>query len=695
MAAPDLSTGLLEACDDPKLFGVELWPMQRECMGAMADSRITVLKLGRRSGKSFMIALAALHACLLRPGLRRYVRPRERGYAVVVATNLRQARLVVAAARSVVEASPLLARMVESATDDELQFRNGMALTAFPCTSRGGRGWPIHTLILDEAAHFLDTEGNSAAERVYEALMPSTAQFGADARVHVSSTPYGEEGLFASLYEEAASGVLVDAVALSATSAEMNPTLTPEFLAAEEARDPESFRGEYLAEFVGSGGAFFDAKLIEACVAERGELTPDQGTDWVAGLDPAFSSDPFGLALVGRAKDDPGRLVVGAVRSWQPAKRKLLSFSDRREREDEVIAEVAEVCREFGARVVTDQYAARAVTDALAAEGLRVSSRPLTAASKTQVFTETRARLYAGSLELYEQPELLAELRRIRTRYAAGSSSVVTPRVNGTHCDLAMATALAVFEHRGSGSAFPSFSAIHVVPAFKVPEHWERVEALAGGATTAWLSCAVDTAGNLFVVDELVGSGLPSAIAPRIRAKGGGKACFAPRELFGGREAGAWPAWGEASAVADEYMRLGLRMINCEDDRAAGFVRLGELLRATDAPLPEQHPRAGETGSPRLFVFDTCGALLDELRSAPLEADDEPLPSVAVSRRWEATRGPAVVALRLIAMTRPSPSEEPKRLPDGMRERAQAVALEGRGTRFEEEAAGVGWSRYE
>jgi hypothetical protein len=110
------------------------------------------LALGRRSGKTLLAALIALWFCLLRPELAAHVRRRERRYAVAVATNLRQSRLFVQAARSIVEASPLLAGLVESATDDEIRFRNGTALAAFPCTSRGGRGWPVMCLLMDEAA---------------------------------------------------------------------------------------------------------------------------------------------------------------------------------------------------------------------------------------------------------------------------------------------------------------------------------------------------------------------------------------------------------------------------------------------------------------------------------------------------------------------------------------------------------------
>jgi hypothetical protein len=108
--------------------------------------------------------------------------------------------------------------------EDEIQFANGGTLAAFPCTSRGGRGWPIACLLLDEAAHFVsETEGYQPAERVFEALVPSTAQFGDLARIILASTPYGTLGLFHELWTRAAGGELVDAVAQRVTTREVNP----------------------------------------------------------------------------------------------------------------------------------------------------------------------------------------------------------------------------------------------------------------------------------------------------------------------------------------------------------------------------------------------------------------------------------------------------------------------------------------
>ncbi len=166
----------------------------------------------------------------------------------------------------------------------------------------------------------------------------------------------------------------------------------------------------------------------------------------MAGLDPAFSSDPFGVVLVGRARHDSRRLVVGAVRAWAP-RRRAVSLEEGRDIEDTVLAEVATVLRTYDARAVTDQYRAAGVAERLRRYGLTVRSEPMTAPTKDAAFGFLRGRVNEGGIELPDDRELIRELRAIRTRYAAGRSSVVLPRIGGSHCDRAQALALAVYEH--------------------------------------------------------------------------------------------------------------------------------------------------------------------------------------------------------------------------------------------------------
>lgn len=440
-SGPRLRAGLLEACEGPQLFGFELWPRQRELLAAVESGpRIQVWAVGRRSGKTTLAALICLWDALLRPELDELVRPGETRCTVAIATNLSQARVLLAAARSIIERSPGLSPLIEASKDDELRFRlpagASTAILALPCSSRGGRGRPISTLVMDEAAHFLsETDGHQTAHRVWEALAPSTAQFGDAARLILASTPYGSDGLFAEIFYRAQSGDLEGALAQHARTRDVNPTISEGFLESERLRDPASFSQEYEAEFFAAGDAYLDFNQIE--VVERRHIAPEEGTDWVLGLDPAFSRDPMGVAIVGRAVEQPRQLLLAHAEAIASDG----AFAAPLER-------AGQLARRFDARVVTDQYAAPAVLEKLRSAGLSVRVNTMSAESKTKVYAELRARLYDGSLELPEHPKLITELRRLRSRFSPGRAAVINPRAGGSHGDMAQALALAVHELR-------------------------------------------------------------------------------------------------------------------------------------------------------------------------------------------------------------------------------------------------------
>ena len=263
----------------------------------------------------------------------------------------------------------------------------------------------------------------------------------------MSSTPYGTTGLFHDLWQRAHAGEIRDAVAQHAATEQVNPTIDAACFAMEEARDPDSFRSEYLAEFTGSGDAFLDFDRID--LAGAPVAGPKDAQAWVAGLDPAFSKDPFGLALAGRTAD--GRMAVGPVRALRPEG----DFSGP-------IDEVAQVVKEYKARACTDQFSSAAVTDRLRNHhGLAVRINTMTPQSKTAIFQALRTSLYDGTLLLPDHPGLIDELRRLRTKYAAGQAAVVNPRVGGSHGDMAQSLALAVHELSSTivGTRGPFFAA--------------------------------------------------------------------------------------------------------------------------------------------------------------------------------------------------------------------------------------------
>jgi hypothetical protein len=464
------NVGLVAACDHARLLNFALWPKQRDLLTAVEQHRINVWAAGRRSGKSTCAALTLVWDATMRPQLAQHLRPGERRYCVGIATNLRQSRLLLDAARAIVRASPLLSSLLESETEDELHFP-GATIIALPATARGIRGFAVSSIVFDEMAHMLDADSNQAAEPLWRALVPATAQFGEESRIVACSTPWGTSGLFHELYVKAESGELEDAHAAHATTAQANPTVKPDFLRREFERDPTSYSGEYEARFLASGGAYIDATRIAECVGRTGLGRLDV-LDPILGVDLGFTSDPAALVVLGK---DPARqdtLVVAMTRKWEPAKSR--TFEQRRRVEDTLLSDICEVAYAYGlpsraCPVMLDQYLSEPVKSYFQKRAVPVKVLGLTATTKSLCFDELRQRIYGRSIELPDDPDLLGELRGLRSQYKAGSSTVVTPRTSRGHSDLAVALALAVWESRHVGTS-ELHAAYHSWRSWDAPE---------------------------------------------------------------------------------------------------------------------------------------------------------------------------------------------------------------------------------
>jgi hypothetical protein len=155
----------------------------------------------------------------------------------------------------------------------------------------------------------------------------------------------------------------------------------------------------------------------------------------VAGLDPAFNRDPFGVAIIGRAAD--GRLVCGPI--WNVHARGAFEGP---------IDEIAAELKRYGVRrVVSDEFCQAPVLERLRHKhGLDAKVHTMTPQTKTAIFQGLRLSLYNDSQPLPDHPDLINELRRLRTKYTAGSAAVMNPRGAGSHGDMAQALALAVHE---------------------------------------------------------------------------------------------------------------------------------------------------------------------------------------------------------------------------------------------------------
>jgi hypothetical protein len=221
------------------------------------------------------------------------------------------------------------------------------------------------------------------------------------------------------------------------------------------------------------------------------------------------------------------------------------------------------------------------------------------------------------------------------------------------------------------GQAYEEFSeALHVVESFEVPAHWDRFESMDHGAAnpTAWHSWAVDEDGNLIVVAEHYKAGwLVSAHAAAVKrlreawyrdGVGGSVSVYADPST--GAKVGLSNKWGQPASVRDEYAEHGIALTPGQNDRAAGYARLLELVHVDSERLfPVWHPRSGERGAPQLFVFSSCTEAVRQLTSAPVAADGVNA-GECVDPGWESGRGHAHASLRYGALSRPAPSVPPE-----------------------------------
>lgn len=453
----------LDACRDLQLLGdPPLWEGQLPLyewfdQGIRDGIEEFVVCAGRQIGKSEFATRAGLWMCCCRPDLDAVMKG-GRSYALVLATDRGQARDILRRAVDRASASPVLSQLVESHTRDELRFRNGTVFMAAATDQASVRGRTYRYIHLDEIGHLLEGTGSSAdVEEIVRAVGPGTAMLRGP-RV-LTSTPYGVDSWFGRRVQAAEKGELPHASLYRAKTGDVNPFVSPDQLAEAERDDPDSFKAEYLGELVGSGGALIPEEALAAAIISEAELDPSQGVGWVAGIDVGFFRDPLAVVVVGHDPADHHRLVVGAVRRWEPPKKSLKpqTASARRRLQDEILGQVADLLRRFGVwEVAFDGYEGPLLRETLA--GVELRQLTMTSAARTEVFSAVRGRLVAGRLGLYRDEHLVGELRRLRTSTRGGSLTIPLPRSGGHHFDTAIALGLGVWladRHERPGEALP------------------------------------------------------------------------------------------------------------------------------------------------------------------------------------------------------------------------------------------------
>ena len=445
------------AVNDPALLGGRInWrPRQRELLASLdGPETMHIWCLGRQSGKSSMAAAAAVSNAALRPDLDELMPAGEWRTVPVISPSEDQSRAFLAKAAAAVEASPLIASYAEVFGDrvdfniprtdaTGRKFTARTRVVALAANSKSMRGYTGAMVCVEEGAHLDETTGPGSDRRIFEAIGPTLARFGSLGCLLVISSAYGESGLYHELLQQVLAGEIPNARAAVHTTAEMWPDVDTAFLDAERRRlGREAFEREYeCVASTGTGSFFAD---LSAYALDSGPAPPDAGKGWVAALDPAWSRDSFGYAVIGESTESAGMLVCGALGAIKPERTR--SFARKRKREDSVLRAVWEAVAPYRPRIVTDQTNADAIKHHYEREeGATVKVVHVTGPIQAQAFTVLRSRLDDGSLTLWRCPELLDELRRVSVK---GADKIHLRRSGDSHVDIGCAVALGAYELR-------------------------------------------------------------------------------------------------------------------------------------------------------------------------------------------------------------------------------------------------------
>jgi hypothetical protein len=598
------------------LFGLPLAPEQlalfRECTGRTTaptePGTEGWLICGRRSGKSFVMALCAVYLACFRD-YRRYLQPGERATVMVVATDRRQARVVTRYVRGLLTGVPMLARMLDRELAESFDLSNHVTVEVAAASFRTTRGYTIAACLCDELA-FWPTDDSAAPDyEILDAIRPGMITI-PGAMLLCASSPYAKRGALFDAhrrhYGQDGDPVLV----LKAPTRVMNPTVPQSVIDQAVERDPASAASEYLAEFRSDIAAFISREILEGVTcAGRHELLPMGGVRYCAFCDPSGgSSDSMTLAVAHRNADGVG--VLDCVRE------RLSPFNP-----DEVVQEFSALLKSYGiTSVCGDRYAGEWPRARFLAYGISYepSEKP-----KSDLYKEALPLLSSARVELLDHQRLLNQFASLERRTARGGRDSVDHPPHSKD-DLSNSVAGVLVLVHASGSALWSRSALPVIVS--APAHVGLLFAVIVNnqhvAGVTFFAGSRLPGGGLYLLDIQqvpLAPDLFHGVVSRLAELGDECGCPQSRQMLftGSTElSAAFERSGYRSQVI-EFIKDPLLPVSCAAHITAGRLRVHErVLLSQSVPLGFLQGGAAVDPDDVISLSFLCGvAMLDTGRS--------------------------------------------------------------------------------
>jgi hypothetical protein len=418
------------------IMGEALRPKERELFKAMtgrehepgAQVEEAWCIAGRRSGKTRAGSVLAVYVAGM---CEHKLAPGERGLALFLAMNVKQAALAFSYAAAIFDSVPMLRRMVTNRTDNRISLSNGSDLEIRPASFRGLRGVTTTIAVCDEIGYWLHSEQSlNADSEIIAAIKPSLATTGGP--LVCVTTPYSRRGeawrAFHDHYGPSGDPALMIA---QGPSRLFNPSLPESVVDRAYARDASAAAAEYGGLFRTDIESFVPVEVVAACVGDHFELGPMPQHKYFAFCDPAGGSgqDSFTMAIVHKEGE---RIIVDAIRESPPP------FSP-----EGVTNELVILLNSYGIRhIFGDHYAGSWPREQFSKRGVEYlcGDKP-----KSDLYRDLLPLLNSGTVVLPRSERLVNQLCGLERRTArSGKDSIDHGPGANAHDDVANCVAGAV-----------------------------------------------------------------------------------------------------------------------------------------------------------------------------------------------------------------------------------------------------------
>lgn len=389
----------------------------RDCTGRSnpptEPSREGWLVCGRRSGKSYIMALIATYLAVFRDW-RPFLSPGGRATVMVIARDRDQAGEILNYVKAYFADVPMLRRLLDREGAECVELNNRVRIQVNSASHTRTRGFAIAVAILDEVAFWpVDAAAASPDTEILTAVRNGMGQFREHAVLLGASSPYAKRGVLHTAYAQHY-GHDDPVLVWKAPTRTMHPAFLQSTVDEAMARDPQEALAEYYSEFRSDLSSFVQPEVVDLCTDRVRERLPQWGVSYNAFVDMSGGSQDSAALAISHCQ---GKDVVLDFVHEIPAPHSP----------NAAVAQFVPELRRFQCWSVTgDAYAGTWPRDAFQEHGI---SYQVAEQNKSEIYTTFLPLLNSQVVRLIEHPRMRHQLISLeRATRSGGKDKIDHPR---------------------------------------------------------------------------------------------------------------------------------------------------------------------------------------------------------------------------------------------------------------------------